>query len=142
MKVLYEPESLDAAKSGAVWGDIWLQEGDAFFFPEFRWNDLIVNVLSAFCIALRDLESGIELAKVSFLDGPYSTTICGSNIKGSVLMNVDGPGFDVSNREVNYAVMRDSIIVCSGDVYNQCLRRGWGARREVMELGQVLRALG
>ena len=59
-------------------GEIWM-EFDAEPFPERRWNDFPVRIVSWWCTALSDFLGERQLdTELMFMDGPYSVHLTSS----------------------------------------------------------------
>ena len=65
-----DESSFEVSSSGMVTGGVWIQLGD-YSFPEQRWNDFVVVVMSWWCEALNGLVGSDASAVCRFMDGPY-----------------------------------------------------------------------
>ena len=63
--------SITVAKSGAIWGNIYVRVGGVFF-PEQGWFDLIEGGLNGWLEAVIKKSRGSAVAEVCFFDGPFS----------------------------------------------------------------------
>jgi hypothetical protein len=64
-------DSLEAARSGAIWGGILIEiYGEPF--PEVDWNDMPVAFLVEFLAAVRSVQDSTGInRRVRFFDGPF-----------------------------------------------------------------------
>lgn len=69
MEVRVQTESLALSSSGMITGEIFLEANGAFF-PELRWSDFPVVILSWWLEALATVSAG-AVVECRFMDGPF-----------------------------------------------------------------------
>ncbi|WP_143041451.1 hypothetical protein [Streptomyces indicus] len=124
--------SLDLAKSGAIWGNVWV-DFSGYPFPEEGWNDMP----AAFLVELFDAVSSAGRSKdlrrrVRFFDGPFWIDLTSRN-GGLITIAANAHG---SNHEVTVSgsdVLRSVTAVCR-ELVRGCQERGWGEQMDVRRL--------
>ncbi|MFK4148206.1 hypothetical protein [Streptomyces sp. NPDC004065] len=125
-------ESLDLARSGSIWGDVWI-EISGYPFPEANWNDMPV----AFLLELLDAVSFVRHAKgrrrtVRFFDGPFWIDLVGRGDDAvSVSANAHGTGVGAT---ISAQDMTRSLRAVRTRLIRACLARGWGEQMDVRRL--------
>ncbi|GAA2109640.1 hypothetical protein [Streptomyces synnematoformans] len=125
-------ESLDLARSGSIWGNVWIDISGCPF-PESNWNDMPV----AFLMEFLDSVSFVRQAegrrrRVRFFDGPFWVDLVGQG-DGVVKISANAHGAErrttVSAHEIAEALEAVRI-----DLVRVCLERGWGEQMDVRRL--------
>ncbi|MFI8235440.1 hypothetical protein ACIGDI_42330 [Streptomyces sp. NPDC085900] len=125
-------ESLDLARSGSIWGNVWIDISGCPF-PESNWNDMPV----AFIVELIDAVSFVRQAegrrrRVRFFDGPFWIDLVGRG-DGAVNVSANAHGAD---KKVTVSVhdMARSLTAVRTELVRACLERGWGEQMDVRRL--------
>jgi hypothetical protein len=75
MQIIFDESTLHQSKKGSITGVVYFDFGD-ILFPDDRWNDFVVVVVTWWLSALEKLERGIDREVVlQFMDGPYRITL-------------------------------------------------------------------
>lgn len=124
--------SLDLARSGAIWGNIWVDFA-GYSFPEEGWNDMPV----AFLVELFDAVSSAGRGKgvrqrVRFFDGPFWLDLTGQDGE-LITIAANAHGSDHASTVSVSDVSRSLAAVC-GELVRVCLERGWGEQMDVRRL--------
>ncbi|WP_128559257.1 hypothetical protein [Streptomyces triticagri] len=125
-------DSLDQARSGAIWGDIWVRIS-GYAFPESHWNDMAVALLVELLDAVDSLAQDAERRiRVRFFDGPFHIDLAG--LGGGVLhasASIDG-----TERQgtVDLGELRQSLKRLGAELAATCVERGWGEEMDVRRL--------
>ncbi|MFB7999796.1 hypothetical protein ACFC4G_44305 [Streptomyces sp. NPDC056002] len=128
-------DSLELAKSGSIWGDVWISFPEEEF-PHENWNDMVIPYLAALAECLRAvMVSGIS-RQVSFYDGPYSIHVAPGR-GAAILLKPEG-GLVVKGVEVPSAVLVAQLVECGDRLIAACNKRGWSANRDVRQLQDAL----
>ncbi|MFB8381381.1 hypothetical protein [Streptomyces rubiginosohelvolus] len=131
-KLLCDAQSIDLAKSGTIWGNIWV-EISGRSFPESNWNDIPVAFLSELLDAVefvRDTKG--KRRRVRFFDGPYWIDLVGlSDATLSISANGHGAGQEVT---VSVHDVAQSLATVRTELLHACLKRGWGDHMDVRRL--------
>jgi hypothetical protein len=125
-----EPESLELARSGAIWGNIWVEScGDSF--PEARWNDLPVAFLVELIESIAALGSSIGVRRrVRFFDGPFWIDMeHGEQELISISVNRGGVAV-----EVGIEGLAHSVRGVAREILGVCRKRGWAELDDVRRL--------
>lgn len=125
-------ESLDLARSGSIWGDVWIGIS-GFHFPESNWNDMPV----AFLVELIGAVSFVHQAegrrrRVRFFDGPFWIDLAGLG-DGAVNVSANAHGAD-KKATVSAHDMARSLTAVRIELVRACLERGWGDQMDVRRL--------
>lgn len=56
--------------TGSITANVWVELG-GYSFPDKRWSDFVVIVLTWWLYALNNLARGAKLAELRFMDGPF-----------------------------------------------------------------------
>ncbi|MFI6156714.1 hypothetical protein ACIBCA_29000 [Kitasatospora sp. NPDC051170] len=130
-EVFCDIETLDLARSGSIWGDVWINI-DGFDFPESNWNDMPLAFLVELLDAIADVRRREGDRRVRFFDGPFWVDLSGQG-DGTVSISTNAPGGDkqvtVSARDISRSL--EAIRV---NVVRACLGRGWGEHLDVRRL--------
>ncbi|MDX2290901.1 MULTISPECIES: hypothetical protein [Streptomyces] len=134
-KLVCDTESLDLARSGSVWGNIWV-EISGLAFPEPHWNDMPVAFLAELLDAVAHVRSGDgDRRRVRFFDGPFWLDLVGRENGGTLEVTVNASGtsgarvvaVDAQEAARSLAAVRDELV-------RACLQRGWGDQMDVRRL--------
>lgn len=138
-RLLCDPESLDMSRSGAIWGDVWI-EAESDPFPEFGWNDMLVAFASDVAEALVSLKQGVQCGRIRFYDGPFWITVS-SSAPGTVVVT-RGEGEEEKGEAAFPAdmVVR-SVRSAASDLIDACRAREWQESPDVVRLARVLELL-
>ncbi|MCP9206559.1 hypothetical protein [Streptomyces cucumeris] len=125
-------ESLDLARSGSIWGNVWIDVAGCPF-PESNWNDMpvafLAELLDAFAF-VRHAEGGRR--RVRFFDGPFWIDLVGQGGGAvSVSLNAHGAGKQAT---VSARDMARSLGAVRMDLVRVCLEHGWGEQMDVRRL--------
>ncbi|WP_433510208.1 hypothetical protein ACQP2T_40905 [Nonomuraea sp. CA-143628] len=125
-------ESLDLARSGAIWGNVWIDISGCSF-PESNWNDMPV----AFLVELLDAVAYVSAAegrrrRVRFFDGPFWIDLVGQGV-GVISISVNAHGAGRSATASAHGVTQ-SLSAVRDDLVRVCLERGWGEQADVRRL--------
>ncbi|MFD7787116.1 hypothetical protein ACFV4Q_29090 [Streptomyces nojiriensis] len=125
-------ESLDVAKSGAIWGNIWLTISGVPF-PEENWNDMpaafLVELFDAFSYA-RQAEG--RRRRVRFFDGPFWIDLIGRS-DGTV--SVSANAHDTPKEAtVSAHEMAQLLTRVRAELLRACIERGWKDQMDVRRL--------
>jgi hypothetical protein len=75
MQIIFDESTLDQSTKGSITSVVYVDFG-TISFPDDRWNDFVVVVVTWWLSALEKLERGIEREVVlQFMDGPYRITL-------------------------------------------------------------------
>jgi hypothetical protein len=129
--------SLELARSGAIWGDIWIEiDGDPF--PEANWNDMPVAFLAELFDAVDYVRSAVGRSRrVRFFDGPFWINLAGrsgSKITISVNSYSVNPEIAIMADELNH-----SMTLVSSALMEACQNLGWGDQADVRRLRMLSR---
>ena len=125
-------ESLDLARSGSIWGGVWIGISGCHF-PESNWNDMPV----AFLVELIDAVDFVRQAegrcrRVRFFDGPFWIDLVGL---GDGAVNVSANGHCAGKKAtVSAHDMARSLAEVRIELVRACLERGWGDQMDVRRL--------
>ncbi|KUN98912.1 hypothetical protein [Streptomyces caeruleatus] len=136
-EVRFDAGSLEQARSGAIWGGVWV-ELSGVAFPESGWNDMPVAFVVEFLDAVQDVRAASGRRRtVRFFDGPYWVDLTnrdGESIELSVNAAVPG-GTAVASAE---ELLR-SLNAVGDALLEACRAHGWGDQPDFRRL-QALRA--
>ncbi|WP_146075692.1 hypothetical protein [Streptomyces sp. Ru62] len=125
-------ESLDLARSGSIWGDVWIEISGSPF-PEANWNDMPVAFLAELIDALAFARQAAgRSTRVRFFDGPFWIDLVGRGDDSvSVSANSHGAGEEAT---VSAQDMARSLAAVREKLVRACLERGWGEQMDVRRL--------
>ncbi|WP_162929152.1 hypothetical protein [Streptomyces sp. YIM 130001] len=124
--------SLDRARSGAIWGDIWV-DMSGYAYPESHWNDMAVALLVELLDAVESLDGASDKqARVRFFDGPFWIDLAGRG-DGALHLSVRIDGVE-RQEAVDLGELRESLKRVGGELATACVGRGWGDEQEVRRL--------
>ncbi|MGO4461971.1 hypothetical protein AB4039_32460 [Streptomyces sp. M-16] len=131
-EVLCDVESLNLARSGSIWGNVWV-DISGFSFPEPNWNDMPV----AFIMELLDAVDFVRRAegrrrRVRFFDGPFWIDLAGRG-DGAVSVSANAHGA-CKEATVSARDMARSLAAVRIALVRACLARGWGEQMDVRRL--------
>ncbi|MGW2785972.1 hypothetical protein ACWC3X_32775 [Streptomyces populi] len=129
-------ESLEKAKSGAIWGNVW-HELEGQYFPHRRWNDMIVPYVTALAHGVFEAVQGRK-AHVEFFDGPYSIEMLPVAPRIQIVLKGD-PGFTSS--ELEKGDLASDVAKAGKRLLDACQQRGWGLDDDVRQLKLILERL-
>lgn len=131
IEIVSEGDSLEVAKSGAIWGSVWFELiGEAF--PEAHWNDLVVAVMVEVLIAVRVLKSAAGRRRVGFFDGPYWIEFERTD-SGDVMISTSA-GLAVSGGLGDFARVVRQVEEAASDLVAACLCHGFSDQSDVRRL--------
>lgn len=135
----YDMQSSERSRSGAIWGPVWIEaSGDSF--PEQRWDDMPVALMTEFIRAAASLRAGSS-ETVRFFDGPFSVIFKQpESDRVDIFMDGAKRRSDVSvtvDRQEWLAAIRQA----GHDMYRNCLKLGWGEDSDVRRLGMSVDSL-
>jgi hypothetical protein len=110
--------------TGLVYAELYLQVGE-LQFPDSRWTDFVVVVLSWWCEALHRLLAGVrEPIDVRFMEGPYLVEI-GPLDQGRVhLVLVEDRKREICcEAEVDARVLVRSVVSATDKTLKECRTR-------------------
>lgn len=136
-----DPSSFRCSDLGTISGEFYLRVDDAFF-PEERWNDLVLPVANAWLHAIQSLLRGTSWQeRVRFMDGPFWADLAMTK-EGVVAVNL------VESRlrgdlirhsvEIDPALLLQDVIATATQVLEECRSRGW-SNSDAMELARRLK---
>ncbi|MCX4883527.1 hypothetical protein [Streptomyces sp. NBC_00847] len=129
-------ETLDMARSGAIWGGVWIEAGGEAF-PHADWNDMPVAFIAELGIALTGLgRSDSSSRKVRFYDGPFWMMVDGS-IAGQLVLTLGEPR---EKKVMTFPAVQvvESFISTASELLDACHARGWASNRDIVCLEGVV----
>lgn len=148
------PASFTRSKLGTIAGEVYLRLDEAFF-PEEKWSDMPISLLSDWSKKALSLARGhSQCEDFYFLDGPFSFEIfaaqnevwCLRLIGRHVITCPNSHALDCVGQStldrMEFLPVRfmESLRIASNDAVRQCLRMQWRGR-EVASLEENLRKL-
>ncbi|MBL8217092.1 MAG: hypothetical protein JNK87_40605 [Bryobacterales bacterium] len=123
-----DPGSFRCSESGTISGEFYLGVDDAFF-PEERWNDLVLPMASAWLHAIQNLLNGTSWRqRVRFMDGPFwadlamtkegvvAVKLVESRLRGDLIRH---------SVEVDPSLLLQDALAMAIQVLEECRARGW-----------------
>ena len=74
MRIVFDPNTLQQSKRGAVTGVVYFEFSLDVQFPIAGWNDFVIVVANSWRDALEQIGDGQAEADLRFMDGPYWIT--------------------------------------------------------------------
>jgi hypothetical protein len=139
ISVRCEPESLETAKSGAIWGNVWL-DCSATAFPEVGWSDLAVSSLTDLGLAVTSLRLKGGGTEFRFFDGPFSVNFSVVD-DDEILVVLKESERRIGYGQVNRRQFVATLLECGKAVLAECVARNWSDSSEVRELERVMASL-
>lgn len=133
---LVEVESLERARSGAIWGNVW-HEFSGQSFPHRRWNDMIIPYVVAFAHGVHSALNG-KGSQVMFFDGPFSVQIVPD---GPVVRLTPEGGPGLLGCEVEAGELSSKVVRVGNQLIEACGQRGWAGDDDVRQLESAVRNL-
>jgi hypothetical protein len=136
----FDVDSLTRAKSGAVWGGVWI-ELDGSPFPQRHWNDMVVPFVWAL------LEESLALAgsgarrttEVHFFDGPLSIELALQRADELRISAKSGGSVTGPTAVVGAAQFVRVVTARSAQIVAACRTHGWGDDADVRRLEALLK---
>ncbi|MCB5170353.1 hypothetical protein LG634_36870 [Streptomyces bambusae] len=127
--VFCEARSLELARSGAIWGDVWVDVGGVAV-PEAGWNDMPVVFLAELLDAVAEVSRGEgRRRRVRFFDGPFWIDLTGTG-DGRVTVSAHGHvAVTVDARDLG-----QSLAAACAELLHACRARGWEDHPDVRRL--------
>lgn len=134
-------ESLEASRSGTIWGGVWIEAADESF-PEFRWNDMPVAFTCELTSALAAAKRREHFSKrVHFFDGPF-WLLLDSSSSGELVVSLRGPGSEKVLNPLPVAETVENVLPMTLGLLDACRARGWGENPDVVRLAGIVESLG
>ena len=128
----YDASSLEKARSGAIWGSIWV-DMHGRPFPEAHWNDLPVAFLAELSSAVAQAgNSDGHARRVRFFDGPFWIDLTGQ--KGDEIKLSVNSGRDIPDVVISAAELTRILTRVGRALSEACQARGWGDHADVQRL--------
>src|SRR5262245_42851085 len=130
MTLRIDGDSLDISASEAVWGGVWL-EIDGHPFPETKWNDLVLALVTELLEALRDAGRGGG-RRVRFFDGPHWIDLRGDDDGSVRLSTSDQHATTIAATDLPGVI--GQVQDTARELVALCERRGWSDLHDVRRL--------
>ncbi|MEU8682148.1 hypothetical protein [Streptomyces sp. NPDC048611] len=129
--------SLEMAKSGAVWGDVWV-DIDFAPFPEEGWNDMAIAFMAELLeVACSFQQSSDTQRRVRFFDGPFWLELS-LDCAGNVGITAGGRSEYLSSSiELDRMVL--DLKSSAKELVEACNQRGWADQGDVRRLAFLCR---
>lgn len=136
-----DPGSFRRSDLGTISGEFYLRVDDGFF-PEERWNDLVLPLASAWLHASQNLLRGTSWQeRVRFMDGPFwadlSMTKEGVVTVSLVESRLRGDLIRHSVAVDPWLLFQDAIATAT-QILEECRSRGWNSS-DAVELARRLK---
>lgn len=137
-----EPESFQKLESQSIIGIIYFDFG-RYQFPEEKWNDFIVVILSWWLSALREIVFGNgKQQELRFMDGPFYLSI---NRVDKFFCRIECLGQEIEENaefsgEYMLAEVVDTVLNAARLVANTCSKKGW-TTSDVYDLKATIKEL-
>ncbi|MFE2159918.1 hypothetical protein ACFW9M_19145 [Streptomyces lydicus] len=128
------------AKSGAIWGDIWIDVNFAPF-PEEGWNDMAVAFMAELLEATYSLQrSKNENRRVHFFDGPFWVDL---NMESAGKVSVTTGG---GHQNLSSTIEPDQMVLdlktSAKKIVGVCNQHGWADQGDVRRLASLCELAG
>lgn len=137
MKLNFDKNSLRISSRKVITCVISIEPINGINFPEERWNDNIVNILSSW------LENMLTISKHEsnevqfvFFDGPFSFKLFRENTEFGVTLFQHSR--EMGTFRINFSVFSDNLFRLSQEILEEAKLRGW-VSDDLKQLGLVLR---
>ena len=139
LRIRCDLASLDMARSGVIWGAIWIEAG-AKAFPGGAWDDVPAAVLTAAIKATRSLRHPDMPTYFPFFDGPFDVRL---DLVDAEMMSVRGRrnGQVCFQQNVLTRLWVGELRDCARAFVGRCAENGWGDSTDVVEVGDQWKAL-
>ena len=132
--VRVDRSSFERNSDGLITGVLFVElDGEAF--PDHRWNDFVVVVLSWWLEALAALPGGVSPLVCSFMDGPFQFEVQPDAVDKCRVKLVDRRRTaSLVEREVPIRDVVDAVLGAAREVLEYCESSGW-ASPDIDKLG-------
>lgn len=131
--------SLNRARSGAIWGAVWIEAGTEAF-PGQSWGDMPAAVLLAAVKATRSLRHPYMPTYFPFFDGPYDVRMTLSD-DGMIALQGRRKGTVHFRGSVLSRLWAAELRDCARAFLDQCDENGWRDYSDISELSDELKVL-
>ncbi|MER5549755.1 hypothetical protein ABT072_47035 [Streptomyces sp. NPDC002589] len=133
-------ESLDMARSGVIWGGVWI-EVDGNPFPEVRWNDMLVAFTSDLVEVIASIVPGAaHSGRIRFYDGPFWIMVDRSAPGKLVVRQGEGAG-EKGQAHLPADAVVQGVRLAASALLDACRMRQWADNLDVVRLARALELL-
>jgi hypothetical protein len=127
LSLFTDPASFAMSSAGSISGVLSLRLCDEFF-PEERWNDLVLPICGSWLESLiRIVRNETQSATVRFMDGPFLARLVSSQDSIAIDLVESRLKGDVVKYHtlVNTRALLESTILTASKILKECDLRGW-----------------
>lgn len=127
MQIIFDESTLRQSKKGSITGVVFFDFGDVLF-PDDRWNDFVVVVVTWWLGALERLERGIDREVVfQFMDGPYSINLTRQDANDALLRCIEdrSHGGILHEERVDLPTLAAQVRRLARQIVSACRRSGF-----------------
>lgn len=136
VRVTIDPAKLRRARSGAVWGPVWLSWGERSF-PGTGWDDIALDIVVGIATCVFGASAGT--VEVRFPDGPFRVMVGPATDGGlRLVMQNYVDGGEQFELLADMEIFRASVKTCMRLILDKCESEGWSGGRIDYLRGLVL----
>ncbi|WP_437905088.1 hypothetical protein WME95_43075 [Sorangium sp. So ce327] len=141
LSIIVDTETLSLTHNGPITGEVFIEYAGTIF-PEARWSDFPVVILSWWCQATMRLINGAKHEEFLFMDGSFCFDISQDQDTWHVRCfdDISPTSSPITQGSLNRLTFIESLLAAANSVVHACTERSWMSK-DVISLSQSLNTL-